>query len=149
MMCAFACSVSLAGWRLEVWFDLSTSLHSDTIVEIGSQPSRLFPDHCDGKYARCKPRSWSMHWFLVGWIDNGRKKIEISFIALSIKTIGFLHAVFAHQTLTRGPDLAFGDQIVRKDLPMGGGATLLSVVAESTNWKVSLDARGAARPLTS
>jgi hypothetical protein len=90
-----------------------------------------------------------MHWFQVGRVDNGRKKIEISFIALSIKTIGFLHGVFAHQTLTRGLDLAFGDQIVRKDLPMGGGATLLSVVAETTNWKVFFDSRGAARPLTS
>jgi hypothetical protein len=58
--------------------------------------------------------------------------------------------VFLHiQTLTRGLDLAFRDPIVRQDLPMGGGATLLSVVAESANWKVILEARGTALPLTS
>jgi hypothetical protein len=78
-----------------------------------------------------------------------RKKTGSSFNALSIKTIGFLHGVFAHQTLTRGLDLAFGDQIARKDFPMGGGATLLLVIAGSTNWKASLLARGAARVLTS
>jgi hypothetical protein len=90
-----------------------------------------------------------MHWFPVGGVDNGRKKLEIPFNALSIETIGFWHGALAHKNLSCSLDPAFGDQIARKEFPIGGGVTLLSVVAGSTNWKARLKIRGAARPLTS